>query len=130
MYTFPVIKKHFKYTTSVNWDAFVKHTLYTLFSFYFQHSSCTGMLLACDYDDEEENPNTLYGGLVGGPDVNDEYADVRSDTQKNEVSIDYNAGFQSSLAGRLNSTGAVALWNKHNIFYTYSFPFLIKTTRY
>lgn len=38
------------------------------------------------------------GALVGGPDINDQWADDRSDYVTNEVAIDYNAGFQSALA--------------------------------
>lgn len=41
----------------------------------------------------------LKGGLVGGPDKNDHYEDRQDDYQKNEVACDYNAGFQSALAG-------------------------------
>jgi endoglucanase len=46
------------------------------------------------------NLHTLYGALVGGPDrPNDfSYADVRSDYIRNEVAIDYNAGFSGALA--------------------------------
>ena len=38
------------------------------------------------------SPQILKGALVGGPDVNDNYAD-------NHVGCDFNAGFQSALAG-------------------------------
>jgi endoglucanase len=46
------------------------------------------------------NVHTLHGALVGGPDrPNDfSYADVRSDYIRNEVAIDYNAGFSGALA--------------------------------
>ncbi|KAK7481398.1 hypothetical protein BaRGS_00027354 [Batillaria attramentaria] len=44
-------------------------------------------------------PQTLYGGLVGGPDWYDRYNDTREDYVHNEVALDYNAGFQSALAG-------------------------------
>jgi hypothetical protein len=46
-----------------------------------------------------DNPNVLLGGLVGGPDQGDNYNDDRNDFVKNEVACDYNAGFQSALAG-------------------------------
>jgi hypothetical protein len=36
---------------------------------------------------------------VGGPDVNDFYVDDRADYVKNEVTTDFNAGFQSAVAG-------------------------------
>jgi len=44
------------------------------------------------------NYQTLYGALVGGPGVNDEYTDDRGDFIHNEVATDYNAGFQGALA--------------------------------
>jgi len=47
------------------------------------------------------NANILYGALVGGPDENDAYKDDRQDYVKNEVACDYNAGFQSAVAGLL-----------------------------
>jgi len=43
----------------------------------------------------------LYGALCGGPGENDEWADDRTDYVRNEVALDYNAGFQSALAGVL-----------------------------
>jgi len=36
---------------------------------------------------------------VGGPDVNDNFVDDRTDYIKNEVATDYNAGFTSAVAG-------------------------------
>ena len=45
------------------------------------------------------NPHILYGALVGGPDENDGYSDIRFDYIKNEVALDFNAGFQSAIAG-------------------------------
>ena len=62
----------------------------------------------CDfgtYADADANPNVLYGALVGGPDVADGYADVRSDYVKNEVAVDYNAGFTGVLAYLAGSAG-------------------------
>ncbi|XP_076085701.1 endoglucanase A-like [Mytilus galloprovincialis] len=47
----------------------------------------------------EDNPNTLVGGLVGGPGRNDDYQDRREEFIKNEVACDYNAGFQTACAG-------------------------------
>lgn len=41
----------------------------------------------------------LCTALVGGPGRNDEYVDRRQDFIKNEVATDYNAGFQSAVAG-------------------------------
>ena len=45
------------------------------------------------------NTHELKGALVGGPDVNDHYKDERKDFEMNEVTTDYNAGFQSAVAG-------------------------------
>lgn len=54
------------------------------------------------------NPSTLWGALVGGPGSNDDYEDKRDDYIKNEVACDYNAGFQSAVAG-LRSLAAEGL---------------------
>jgi len=54
-----------------------------------------------DYYKPDPNPNVLYGALVGGPDMWDNYDDDRGDYISNEVATDYNAGFQSALAGML-----------------------------
>lgn len=35
---------------------------------------------------------------MGGPNLQDEYEDVRNDAVKNEVAVDYNAGFQGAVA--------------------------------
>ena len=51
------------------------------------------------YNSAGPNPSTLWGALVGGPGSNDDYEDKRSDYIKNEVAVDYNAGFQSAVAG-------------------------------
>ena len=51
-------------------------------------------------DISQDNPHQLNGALVGGPkSANDEYQDVRTDYIMNEVTLDYNAGFQSAVAG-------------------------------
>lgn len=47
----------------------------------------------------EPHPHILYGGLVGGPGKDDSYIDDCQDYEKNEVATDYNAGFQSAIAG-------------------------------
>ncbi|OWF45590.1 endoglucanase 13-like [Mizuhopecten yessoensis] len=63
-------------------------------------SSCPGANCGWnDYNSGGANPHVLKGALVGGPDQGDNYADKRSDYTKNEVTCDYNAGFQSALAG-------------------------------
>jgi hypothetical protein len=53
---------------------------------------------------------TLYGGLVGGPDQNDVYPDIRNDYKMSEVAVDYNAGLTGASAGLayLLTTGALA----------------------
>ena len=45
-----------------------------------------------------DNPFTLYGALVGGPDQWDNYNDDRNDYIANEVACDHNAGFQTALS--------------------------------
>lgn len=40
----------------------------------------------------------LYGAVVGGPDKNDKFWDLRSDWVQNEVALDYNAPLLSLLA--------------------------------
>ncbi|KAK3889363.1 hypothetical protein Pcinc_006633 [Petrolisthes cinctipes] len=65
-------------------------------------SSCKDPPASCDWNDfnyNGPNPQVLYGALVGGPNKNDKYNDVRSDYVSNEVTCDYNAGFQSTVAG-------------------------------
>ncbi|XP_070565202.1 endoglucanase E-4-like [Ptychodera flava] len=51
---------------------------------------------------DQPNAHVLYGALVGGPGANDDYEDDRQDYYKNEVTLDYNAGFQSAVAGLLH----------------------------
>ncbi|KAF9102932.1 hypothetical protein BGX27_010807 [Mortierella sp. AM989] len=41
---------------------------------------------------------TIYGALVGGPDVNDRFEDVRSEWKQSEVALDYNAPFNGLIA--------------------------------
>ncbi|XP_041455178.1 endoglucanase E-4-like isoform X1 [Lytechinus variegatus] len=65
-------------------------------------SSCPDRPASCDwnnYNYDGPNPQTLTGALVGGPDSNDNYEDRRDDYKSNEVACDYNAGFQSAVAG-------------------------------
>nr|AKC91349.1 glycoside hydrolase 9 [Adineta ricciae] len=68
-------------------------------------SSCPSRPAVCDwnaYNSASANPQLLVGALVGGPDKNDSYEDNRNDYVKNEVATDYNAGFQSAVAGLLH----------------------------
>lgn len=63
-------------------------------------SSCPNRPQPCDngLNNPGPNPQILYGALVGGPGLDDSYTDDRNDYVKNEVTTDYNAGFQSALA--------------------------------
>ena len=65
-------------------------------------SSCPLAPSPCNWSNKDApgpNPQVLHGALVGGPDRNDNYKDDRGDYIKNEVATDYNAGFQSAVAG-------------------------------
>ena len=65
-------------------------------------SSCPSAPKKCgwsNFHDTKPNTHVLKGALVGGPDVNDHYKDDREDSEMNEVATDYNAGFQSAVAG-------------------------------
>jgi len=65
-------------------------------------SSCPDKPAPCNHNNLNApgpNPQTLTGALVGGPDKNDNFKDDRNDYIQNEVATDYNAGFQSALAG-------------------------------
>ncbi len=52
-----------------------------------------------------KSKHILYGALVGGPDRNDNYTDVRSDFKMNEVATDYNAGFTGAIAKMYSKYG-------------------------
>ncbi|KAK7481380.1 hypothetical protein BaRGS_00027336 [Batillaria attramentaria] len=68
-------------------------------------SSCPLAPASCTWDDYNAagaNPHVLNGALVGGPDSSDSYTDSRQDYVMNEVAVDYNAGFQSVLAGLIS----------------------------
>lgn len=58
-----------------------------------------------------QNRHILVGALVGGPNVNDEYKDERSDYTANEVACDYNAGFTGLLAKMYKKYGGVPIEN-------------------
>ncbi|XP_002734592.1 endoglucanase F-like, partial [Saccoglossus kowalevskii] len=65
-------------------------------------SACPDMPNTCDQStflSPDPNPQILYGALVGGPDANDNWVDDRSDSKTNKVTCDFNAGFQSAVAG-------------------------------
>lgn len=46
--------------------------------------------------------HVLYGAIVGGPDDQDNFYDVRNDYLQTEVAIDYNAPFQSLIAYQIS----------------------------
>ncbi|KAI8987553.1 Six-hairpin glycosidase-like protein [Mycotypha africana] len=52
-----------------------------------------------------EEKHLLYGAIVGGPDKDDKFYDIRDDWTQTEVALDYNAPFQGLMAYQL-STGA------------------------
>ncbi|MBQ8117350.1 MAG: glycoside hydrolase family 9 protein [Lachnospiraceae bacterium] len=54
---------------------------------------------ADNMNEPEEHRHVLYGALVGGPDASDNYQDVISNYNCNEVACDYNAGFTGLMAG-------------------------------
>ncbi|EFJ40288.1 hypothetical protein VOLCADRAFT_99925 [Volvox carteri f. nagariensis] len=66
-------------------------------------SSCNpSYAITCDWtalDAAGPNPSVLAGALVGGPGRDDSYVDNRRDYMKNEVALDFNAGFTAALAG-------------------------------
>lgn len=65
-------------------------------------STCQAPPAPCgwnEFGNGQDNAFTLYGALVGGPGSNDNYVDDRTDYIMAEVTCDYNAGFQSAVAG-------------------------------
>merc|ERR1712213_121251 len=65
-------------------------------------SSCPNPPASCGWNDYSNGPTTneLIGALVGGcKNADDNYNDARDDYFSNEVTLDYNAGFQSTVAG-------------------------------
>ncbi|GES74120.1 glycoside Hydrolase Family 9 protein [Rhizophagus clarus] len=50
------------------------------------------------YDINGPTLNILYGGIVGGPDKNDNYEDKRANYVQSEVALDYNSPFQNLMA--------------------------------
>lgn len=57
-------------------------------------------------DDPIVQVHTLWGALVGGPDLKDNHVDETKDYIYNEVTDDYNAGFCGDLAGLYHFYGA------------------------
>jgi len=65
-------------------------------------SVCAPAPAACTWatfsDTSTSNHFLLLGALVGGPSLQDQYTDDRTDYIRNEVALDYNAGFTAALA--------------------------------
>ena len=55
------------------------------------------------FHNNASNPQTLVGALVGGPGQFDEYMDNRANYTYNGVGLDYNAGLQGMVAGKLTN---------------------------
>ena len=55
----------------------------------------------CETTRPYENVHTLWGAITGGPDKEDHWIDWRGDYQRNEVAMDYNAGYTCDLAALL-----------------------------
>ena len=74
-------------------------------------AACDSPPAQCTWDTfnnvAQDNPHELLGALVGGPkDQGDTYQDLRTDYITNEVTLDYNAGFQGAVAGlKANACG-------------------------
>lgn len=88
----------------------------------FFFSSCPNPPAGCgwnEFNNPGPSPQLLKGALVGGPGQNDEYADSRKDYTKNEVTCDYNAGFQSALAGEQSCRRHVTVDLTHIPCFTY-----------
>ncbi|MDQ1293991.1 MAG: Endoglucanase [Actinomycetota bacterium] len=71
------------------------------------HRAASGQNLGYMSDLTGPNRHVIYGALAGGPDQNDKWVDDRGDYQRNEVAVDYNAGFTAAaarLAGEYGGT--------------------------
>ena len=63
-------------------------------------ASCPAVPHQCtwnDFNKNAPNPHHLEGALVGGPNEDGSFKDVRSDYVTNEVATDYNAGFTGAV---------------------------------
>lgn len=65
------------------------------------HRAASGKLEGPPADESKNSPfrHILYGALVGGADINDEYHDVVDEYVYSETGLDYNAGLVGALAG-------------------------------
>jgi len=62
------------------------------------HAAAHGSLTN-DQDVPPTHRHVLWGGLVGGPGLEDEHKDLTTDYVYNEVAVDYNAAMVGALAG-------------------------------
>lgn len=109
-----------KYETVYNQE-YVKYTINS-------YSSCPSMPAPCGWDEQKNpgpNPHTLYGALVGGPGKDDSYADDRTDYVKNEVACDYNAAFQSGIAGNISAFFYINIVNVNTYFVVFFFIIIL-----
>lgn len=56
------------------------------------------------YSSTNPNPNTHVGAIVGGPDSNDQFSDLRSDYSHSEPATYMNAAFAGAVAALLPGT--------------------------
>jgi endoglucanase len=68
---------------------------------YPHHRAANGRLEGPPADEKKQMPfrHLLYGALVGGPDMTDQYVDDIESYRSTEVGLDYNAGLVGALAG-------------------------------
>ncbi|CAG8707533.1 9435_t:CDS:2 [Cetraspora pellucida] len=62
------------------------------------HAGAHGGTNVANLSDPINTRHPLYGAVVGGPNINDSYLDLRSDVIQSEVALDYNAAFQGIMA--------------------------------
>lgn len=58
---------------------------------------------------QTEYAHTLYGALIGGPDLQGQYVNEVQQYQYSEVAIDYNAGFTAALCAMIDDYGGEPL---------------------
>ncbi len=58
-----------------------------------------------DITSPTNNRHILYGALVGGPDLKDNYTDDRQSYSTNEPACDYNAAFSGALSSIISTSG-------------------------
>lgn len=65
------------------------------------HRAASGRFEPAPAYETKKDPqkHLIYGALVGGPDINDNYVDDVDQYAYTEVAIDYNAGFVGAMAG-------------------------------